>query len=299
MPDDYATVIRRAIDIEAEHKSDSDWLGFSWYEVNAHPSTLQTLVRNGVLRIRYRSRQYTHYRIADPEKALAEIAGLEPLPEDTAIPLDLFDIIIGYDNAKAILHLALDAPRPVHALLYGPPATAKTLFLSELSRLRPSRMALGGTTSKAGVVDFVLQSKPRYLIIDELDKMDARDYSVLLSLMETGYISKLKSRSTASEHVTCWVFAGANSVAKIPPELKSRFMLIPVQPYTEDEFKAIVEAVLTKREDVDPELAKYIASKVKGYTTDVREAVRIGRMARSVQEVDNIISMRVKHEAVS
>lgn len=290
MSNDRDAILERALAVEKAHEGEELWLGWSWDQVRAHPSTLQSMVRDGIVSLNYSSRQYKLYKLT--ENALAQSAGIQPLEDDIVIPDDLFDIIIGYDNIKGILKLALEAPRPVHALLYGPPATAKTLFLGELSRLRPSRMALGGTTSRAGIVDFILQSRPRYLLIDELDKMDGRDYSALLSLMETGYVSKLKSRSSASEHVICWVFAGANSTAKIPPELLSRFMLVKVRTYTEDEFKAIVISILTKRESVDPGIASYIATKVRTYTTDVREAVRIGRMARSVQEVDKIVEMQ-------
>ena len=42
---------------------------------------------------------------------------------------DLFDDIIGYEDVKELFKMAIRAERPVHLLLCGPPASAKSLFM--------------------------------------------------------------------------------------------------------------------------------------------------------------------------
>ncbi|MBN1191075.1 MAG: hypothetical protein JXA46_15065 [Dehalococcoidales bacterium] len=66
----------------------------------------------------------------------------------------------------------------------------------ELERLPRIRYALGGTSSKAGIVDFIIEQQPRYLIIDKLEKMDMKDFSALLSLMADGVVTRLKKGMT-------------------------------------------------------------------------------------------------------
>lgn len=281
-------VIERALELERKHKNDPGWPGWEWHEVQAQTRLLNQMVAEGILKITYNSRQYTNYRLADDLDRVLDALGIIA-EQEIEIPSDLFAVIEGCNSAKRLLKMAISASKPVHALLYGPYATAKTMFLSELARLPNARYALGGTSTRAGVVDYVLASRPRYLIIDELDKMDARDFSALLSLMETGVLSRMKHRATELEYLVCWVFAGANSLHRIPGELRSRFLKIEMSEYTDQEFRKVVAAVLIKRESIDAELAYHIADKLVGKTKDVRDAVRIARMASGVQEVDELV----------
>jgi len=280
-------VLSRALELAEQNKDNPDWQGFEWKDIPVYSGTLNRLVAQGLLEISYRSRKYTCYK---PNKdAISDLIGADTA--DLAIPTDLFSIIIGYDDLKNLFFLSLAAPRPVHVLMHGPPATAKTLFLSELSRLSGARYALGGTSSRAGIIDFLLDVKPRFLILDELEKMDIKDYSALLSLMETGYVTRLKSHAREISHVACWVFAGANHVARIPQELLSRFLKVSIKPYSEQEFREVAFSVLTKRESVDPEIANLIVQRLSGKTQDIRDAVRLGRLAISKTDVDKLLPL--------
>lgn len=281
----HESVLRRILELEEANKDNPDWLGFEWHEIPTAPGVLHRMAAEGIITITLNSRSHTVYRAN--HQAILEMLG--DSSETQEIPGDLFDIIVGYDELKNLFRLSLAAPRPVHILLYGPPATAKTLFLSELARLSGARYALGGTSSKAGIVDFLLEVRPRYLIMDELEKADAKDYSALLSLMETGFVTKLKSRASESQRILCWVFAGANNIIRLPQELMSRFMKYHVRPYSEQEFREVAFSVLTKRELVDPEIANYICQKLSGRTQDVRDAIRLGRLAICKADVDKLL----------
>ena len=124
----------------------------------------------------------------------------------------LFDEIIGYDHTKRLFRMALDSESAVHILLEGPPASAKTMFLTSLMhRLKNSYFADGGSTSKAGMIDYLLTNKPRYLLVDEIDKMAHKDQVFLLNLMETGIVSERKYGKTRSAQMKASVFATSNN----------------------------------------------------------------------------------------
>lgn len=107
---------------------------------------------------------------------------------------DLFEDIIGYDNIRKLFGMALDSDEPVHILLSGPPASAKTVFMKCLMKLQDSYFIDGGNTTKSGMTDYVFNNKPKYLLIDEIDKMPAKDQAFLLNLMETGIVTETKHK---------------------------------------------------------------------------------------------------------
>jgi Holliday junction DNA helicase RuvB len=97
----------------------------------------------------------------------------------------LFDSIIGYSDVKRLFNLSFSSEKPVHMLLVGPPASAKTLFMLSCMKLERSYFTLGSHSTKSGMMDYLFQKRPRYLIIDEIEHMPIRDQTALLSLMET------------------------------------------------------------------------------------------------------------------
>ena len=105
----------------------------------------------------------------------------------------LFNEIIGYVHIKRLFRMALDSVSPIHILLVGPPASAKTMFLTSLMHhLKNSYFADGSASSKAGMIDYVFANSPRYLLIDEIDKMARKDQAFFLNLMETGIVVETK-----------------------------------------------------------------------------------------------------------
>ena len=104
-----------------------------------------------------------------------------------------FENITGNDDIKLIINKAILSERPVHVLLMGKPGCAKTMFLMEMvRRLKNSYLIVGSNTTKAGLVNQLFEKQPKYLLIDELDKMSGSDQVSLLHLMETGIISETK-----------------------------------------------------------------------------------------------------------
>ena len=218
------------------------------------------------------------------EEFLSERARMEVPPEPQCppeLPADLFEDIVGHGEVKELLRAAVLAARPVHVLLVGPPALAKSLFLWELEEALGERCwwALGSAASKAGLLEVLLERRPWMLLVDELDKMDGRDMAALLSAMEGGRLSRTKVGKMSREALELRVAASANDTRRLPPELLSRFAIRRVEPYTPVQFREVVVGVLTKREKLPLELAEEVARALGGKTQDVRGAVRAARLA--------------------
>jgi Holliday junction DNA helicase RuvB len=276
--------------------------GFEWYEVHGDPRTLNSLVTRGILNIIFKSNKSCSYETADREaikRALNDYRGLiQPPEEEEYVPPDLFDIIIGHEGKRELIMRSISADEPVHFLLWGVPASAKSLMLEELNRLPRSKFVLGSNLSKAGLYDVLLneKEKPRFLIVDELDKIDDQsNLAGLLSLMERGIITETKYKRHRQIKLKCWVFASANEIRRIPKELMSRFLLLKFKPYGDAEFIDVAVNVLTKREGSNESLALYISQKVmEGLgSRDVRDAVKVARLLKgdTKAEVDHILGI--------
>ena len=276
--------------------------GWCWRDVRVNPTILNRLFLEGYLDCKLKTNSYTGYLLS--EKGWLAIRGEAALGEaETApagaveIPGDLFDIIEGHDDIKDLVRRALDSQRPVHLLFAGVPASAKTMFLTELSRLG-APYVLGSQSTKAGLAKFLFDTQPSILLVDEIDHFGTKDIAVLLSVMETGVVSETKYSRRREVKLDTKVFAASNTV-NMPSELLSRFMVLYFQPYDEADFLKVASNVMIKREGVESQLAEYIALKVwqlsRRQFADPRAAVRIARLTKSKDDVDNVLGTANRH----
>ena len=91
----------------------------------------------------------------------------------------------------------------------------KNMFLESLRKLKSSYPIDGASTTKSGLIDCLFLNNPKYLLIDEIDKMSTKDQAMLLNLMETGIVSETKYNKTRTAHVKTSVFATSNNVNDI------------------------------------------------------------------------------------
>jgi MoxR-like ATPase len=211
---------------------------------------------------------------------------------------NLFDDIYGFQDVKDLFEMAIHAERPVHLLLCGPPASAKSLFMRSLTKLERSYYTVGSSSTKSGIFDYLFEQRPRYFIIDEIEKMNKKDQTSLLNLMESGILSELKHNKQRTTQLKTWVFASCNSTNKLLLPLLTRFRDIHFKPYTEEEFVEIVVNILDREEDVDRDIALLIADGVfnRLKSSNIRECVRIARLARNdSDQVNKIIDTFAKH----
>lgn len=274
-----------------------EWFGIERKELGARPGWMDELVYAGVLRVVSISKSHTPYRLVDRAVVAAALrawtAAPPPIAEEPGeIPSDLFAAIVGQKHVKSVLNLALAAPKPVHVLLAGDePGTAKTLFLEELGRLPRALYADGALATQAGLVEALLAQQPQYLLLDQVDHLRPSDQHALLGVMAHGRVARLRYRDVRDERRNTWVFATANEKRRLSRPLLSRFQVMEFDAYSRDEFVEVCWRFLERREGVDAELARHIAGALADRTRSIRNAQRVGRLARSVREVDELLEI--------
>src|SRR5918995_365596 len=214
-------------------------------------------------------------------------AGLRKNNED-----NIFNNIYGHEDIKQIMQMALKAEQPVHILLTGEPGCGKTQFLENIKGYYRDKayFTIGAHSTKAGMLNYLFEKRPRFLLIDEIEHMPAKDQAVLLSLMQSHIISETKYGKTRQTQLKCSVFATSNSTKKMLDPLLSRFVVINVEKYSYEEFKEIAMKILTERENVEDEsLAMTIIDEVwKNMGQDyanIRDIIKIARIAHNVHDV--------------
>lgn len=302
---EYLDVIKRCYQYQLEKQASwtNDLQGFEWHMIQAEPVQLRKLYSLGVLKIVYRSRSATEYRVNDMDATKALIEGVESPefeePQIIETPDGFLDMIIGFDDMKDQIVRSLRSPKPVHFLFVGPPASAKTILLLELARLPGSYYVLGGSATKAGLYELLFSLRPAILLIDEIEKVDnIKTLSVLLSLMATGIVSETKLGKTRSTVMNTRVFACANRRSGLSDELVSRFAPFVLRPYTPSEYREIVRKVLVQREGKAEDMAAYIADKAMAEldTRDVRDAIRVARLTLTREDVDQTVAVMKKYK---
>jgi Holliday junction DNA helicase RuvB len=177
--------------------------------------------------------------------------------------------------------------------MVGPPASAKTIFLTSLMRLKNSYFSDGCASTKSGMIDYLFANRPQYLLVDEIDKMSSKDQVFLLNLMETGIVSETKYGKTRSAQMKTAVFATSNNIKKLSTPLQSRFFIVDLEPYTYEQFCYVAEKLLL-RQKVDADIARTIIDTIWNKSQDMRDCVRIGALAKSVADVKFIVDNFVK-----
>ena len=112
-----------------------------------------------------------------------------------------------------------------------------------------------------------------------------------LNLMETGIVSETKHGKITTEVLKTWVIASSNNILNIISPLKSRFFIIELEPYSYEQFCEITVSLLIKQHKVKEEIAKTTAYMVWNTmrSRNIRDYVRIGRMAKSVEDINFIV----------
>jgi Holliday junction DNA helicase RuvB len=317
--EDYLIALREILKIERGERQMPDHFGWGMFDIRGMTVWLLGRLRQEeILECTYESNKGKWFRLANDlkveeieqvinevEKELEETkkmktgkeSFLELLDKETTIPDDIFSIIYGHDDIKVLFSHSLDADMPVHVLLHGHPASAKSLFLAELSRLNGSVYTLGGTSTKVGLRD-VIATGVKYLLIDELDKIDSsNDLSALLEWMESGKMPILKHGMYCLVKHPGWVFAACNRTDKLPVELLSRFLILHIPEYTEEELRGVIIKILTEREHKTPEEAELIARCVIEYleSKDPRDAVKIARLSKTEDDIETIAKIVKKY----
>jgi replication-associated recombination protein RarA len=198
----------------------------------------------------------------------------------------LFADIYGCNDIKKLFRMALESNHTCSILLTGPPASAKTLFLQSLMKPKDSYFIDCGNATKSGIVDYVFEHKPKYLLLDELDKLSRKDQTFLLNLIEAGIVSETKYNKTRKMELKISVFATSNNIGKIILPLQSRFFIVELQSYTYEQFFETSLQLLTSNQyNVDGEISKAVTEVVWNTSKNIRDCIKIVKMAKAVEDV--------------
>ena len=210
-----------------------------------------------------------------------------------------FSNVVGYSDVKKLLLKSIVSKEPVNILLTGPPSSCKTIFLLEILDAMDGTYFMDATSvTSAGIIDYLFEHDTKYLLIDEIDKMKAKDQAALLNAMETGIICETKLHGkTRQKSMKLWIFATSNDVDRLSKALRSRFMELHLKEYAYEEFLNIVRKLLKKRYRMDENISEKIAYAVWNVmnSRDVRDAIKIAKLTKSSSDVDWLVNVKIKY----
>lgn len=213
------------------------------------------------------------------------------IEEEGEIDDSIFDNIIGLDNVKRLLIMAVKSKEPVHIGLLGGPSTAKSIILYTLEKHLPKSLYVDcSIASKSGIGEQLEIRRPKYLLLDEFDKMkNTDDYNVLLNVMASQkYIKTMGRKNRLEIPMKTWVIATMNNL-KIPNTIQERFLtIIKLKEYSRADAMKVMTAILEYDKNIDDALAFYIARKVVDelHSKNVRRAIQIANMVSASEDRD-------------
>jgi len=289
----------KIVEVERELRSknpDNPYL-WSWTpdDVGLDAFKIQRLLREGLI-VRT---IYGKYRLADFDTYDKQLKELQKPSNHTGEEnpdvkrvREMLNLVLGYDDVKRILLRSINAVGH-HILFVGPPATAKSLLLMALDGLQNAYKFFGESTTKAGLKDLLVQYDIRYLIIDEIEKMDPKDLTILLNAMESQKIIVTQHGKRIEKDLKLNVYAAANRfdlIEKRLPELKSRFMVFKFKEYTTEELRRVYIHLLKMQEGFNDDLASFTADElIKHGFRDPRDARKIAKIAKTKEEIHDVI----------
>ena len=193
--------------------------------------------------------------------------------------LDMFKDVYGkqFDGIKVVLYSALVSDKPVNILLVGHPGCAKTLFLKIIMKVIGKDKCIfydGTNSTSAGLIEELDRKKEtvKVLTMDEIGKQKKNDLDSVRGLTNDGTVSKtLRNKEYNISLPNLKIFATSNDL-KLPKPIKSRFLILEIPEYTNEEFVECVTYCL--RDRFKPDVAEVIAQTLlKNGLKDVRKAI--------------------------
>jgi len=170
--------------------------------------------------------------------------------------------IIAREDQKDILERAVTSDEPTQILLNGPPASAKSLLITEAcDQLKGWKYLDASTLSGRGFIEKLdMNRNAKVICLDEIDKLNRKDQACLYNFLDEHrrvlYQTKDYKVDFRMEKVK--VIATCNSMDKLNKPLRSRWLRLTVPAYSDVEFIEIAKA-LFKDKGYPEEIAVVVA----------------------------------------
>jgi replication-associated recombination protein RarA len=212
----------------------------------------------------------------------------------------LFNEVYGYGDLKFLLAKMVLSKQSLHAVLVGPPASGKTMFLLAIQQRMKDVVFIDATNaSGAGIVDKLFSNhNTKIILIDEIEKMRQGDQNMLLNLLETGVLTSTKVKKTKERRFDgIKLFATSNDIDALSKPLKSRLIELHLPEYDFNEFSEIAAKLTERRDGHDREMAMKIADTVwnRLNSRDVRDMIQISKLTKSIDDVEFVANTLQKY----
>jgi len=306
---DYIDILRRVVEWEEDNLDPEHPLiqgkpydvCWTYDDISAHPSKLYQLEVNGFLERVFDSQSTTAYALKDRDKTKQILNKIENTTgsdgerivmhefptEEELEKMGVFDDVVGYDDVKFLMRRAMSSEKITNIVMFGPPGSAKTVFLMCINKLEDACYISGKPTSGPGFFDKMFDEEPRYMAIDELDNMKTEDQKALSDYTDNGILVETKGNNKRRQMQTnTKTFAAANRSGDILDEIENRFVDLHFEPYTYEEFIEVCEHILPKNEGKSKEEARQIAEAVWDFDGfgNVRKAIQASRLSKGDPE---------------
>lgn len=199
--------------------------------------------------------------------------------------------LIGHEGAKAIVRAAL-RNGDTNVLLVGPPASGKTVILSQIEDHLNGAVYRDMAGYSERKLRDTLASNPRYLLMDELDAARNQCYEALTLPMEQGRVTKDVTGESYDVSIDTQFFAACNDPADLPAHTVSRFTPIEFSEYDYPEYVEVCRRLLPESVEwvENGEEAILVACAVTAATGEKnpRRARDAARLAGCVDRVSGI-----------
>lgn len=207
-----------------------------------------------------------------------------------------FNNIEGYQDIKNIINRALESEDNYNILLCGKPACAKSLFLQGIMEYEKDAVFLDGSNTTSKILDVIEEKRPKIILLDEIGLMSRQFQGMLLNFLESGRVKVTQmKRNYDFELKGCKVFGTTNSLSKLSKPLQSRFRILHIPPYNEEQFLNISIKVLPR---LSESIARYIGATVWKNQGDIRNVINIGKLVRKddgPEQISEIIQTMCKY----
>lgn len=310
--DEKREALQKIVEYEEKEKERKKQLGIDkmfWEhtDVRVKPHLLKEMYMDDeVLDMPFGSSSGTNqYCLADREttkevlNSFGESHGIQESKEkieDIEVDLSAFDRMVEVRavdrQIKRVVNRAADQPG-IHVKLVGGPGTGKSLVMSCLEDSTRATWVSGSDMTKASVRDHLLEDRPRFLLIDEIDDYNNKEaVQVLSEPMEDQTLSvQVSGKEAERVSMPINVFATAN-VNNLPDHIEDRFLPIRLPQYSDEEFRELIMRSFPEHEDIQQNIAEAVVDKclthgIKSY----RRARSIANICDEPQDVDWIFEV--------